>query len=152
LREDLKAIFQLGYFQDVRAEKRDWDRGKAVVFLVEEKPVVKEIKFSGNKALKTSDLQEAIDLKPRTVLNLNTVKESVNKILQKYRDEAFYAAEVKSELETPRKGDVIVHFQIQEHKNPLLGKFPLPGFTVEKFIARDQGKRFFLVGDQDRNL
>ncbi len=149
LREDLKAIFQLGYFQDVRAEKRDWDRGKAVVFLVEEKPVVKEIKFSGNKALKTSDLQEAIDLKPRTVLNLNTVKESVNKILQKYRDEAFYAAEVKSELETPRKGDVIVRFQIQEHKKIRIkailfsGNFHFPDSQLKSLLPETKEKGFF---------
>ena len=149
LREDLKAIFQLGYFQDVQAEKRDWDRGKAVVFLVEEKPVVKEIKFSGNKALKTSDLQEAIDLKPRTVLNLNTVKESVNKILQKYRDEAFYAAEVKSELETPRKGDVIVHFQIQEHKKIRIkailfsGNFHFTDSQLKSLLPETKEKGFF---------
>jgi outer membrane protein insertion porin family len=88
VREDLKSIYQLGYFQDVRADRRDWDRGKALVFVVEEKPVVKGIQFQGNKAIKSSELQEAIDLKPRTVLKLNSVKESINKILQKYRDEA----------------------------------------------------------------
>jgi len=114
VREDLKSIFLLGYFQDVRVEKRDWDRGKAVVFVVEEKPVIKEIKFSGNKGLKTNDLQEIIDLKPRSVLNLNLVQENLNKILQKYREEAYYAAEVKYELETPKKGEVVVHYQIQE--------------------------------------
>jgi outer membrane protein insertion porin family len=115
-REDLKSVYQLGYFQDVRAERRDWDRGKAVVFIVEEKPVIKAIQFSGNKALKTSELQEAIDLKPRTVLNLNALKENINKILQKYREEAYYAAVVEYELETPKKGEVIVHFKIQENK------------------------------------
>jgi outer membrane protein insertion porin family len=116
LREDLKSIYQMGYFQDVRAEKRDWDRGKALVLIVEEKPIIKEIKFSGNKALKSSDLQEVITLKPRTILDLNALKENVNKIIKKYHDEAYFAAEVKYELETPKKGDVIVHFKIQEHK------------------------------------
>jgi outer membrane protein insertion porin family len=116
LREDLKSIYQMGYFRDVRAEKRDWGRGKAIVFIVEEKPVIREIRFSGNKAIKTSDLQEVLTLKPRTVLNLNVVQENLNKIIQKYHDEAYYAAEVKYELETPKKGDVIVHFKIQEHK------------------------------------
>jgi outer membrane protein insertion porin family len=116
LREDLKSIYQLGYFQDVRAEKRDWDRGMAIVFVVEEKPVVRAIKISGNKALKTSEIQEVISLRPRAILDLNAVKESVNKILRKYHDEAYFSAEVRYELETPRKGDVIVHFKIVEHK------------------------------------
>ena len=99
LREDLKSIYQLGYFQDVRAEKRDWDRGMAIVFVVEEKPVVRAIKISGNKALKTSEIQEVISLRPRAILDLNAVKESVNKILRKYHDEAYFSAEVRYELE-----------------------------------------------------
>jgi len=116
LREDLKSIYQLGYFQDVRAEKRDWDRGMAIVFVVEEKPVIRGFKFSGNKALKATEIQEVITLKPRAILDLNAVKESVNRILKKYHDEAYFSAEVGYELETPRKGDVIVHFKIVEHK------------------------------------
>jgi len=116
LREDLKSIFQMGYFLDVRAEKRDWERGKAIVFLVEEKPVIKEIKFSGNKALKTKELEEVVGLKTRAVLNLEAVKESVSKILKKYHEEAFFVAEVEYELETLKKGEVVVHFKIREHK------------------------------------
>ena len=149
VREDLKSIYEMGYFRDVRAEKRDWDRGKAIVFIVEEKPVIKEIQFSGNKALKTSELQEVIDLKPRTVLNLNTVKENINKILQKYRDEAYYAAEVQYELETPKKGEVIVHFKIQENKKIRIKTIKFSGnlhFTdgkLKKLLPDTMEKGFF---------
>ncbi len=116
LRDDLKSIYQLGYFLDVRAEKRDWERGKAVAFVVEEKPVIREIKFVGNQALKASELQEVVTLKTRSVLNLNLVKENVNKIIQKYREDAYFLAQVDYELESPRKGDVIVLFKITENK------------------------------------
>jgi outer membrane protein insertion porin family len=127
IREDLKVLHQMGYFQNIKVEKRDWGRGKAVVFVVEEKPVVREIKFSGNKNIKTSDLLEVVDLKPRTVLNLNTVKENVNKILKKYREEAYFLAEVQYELETPRKGDVVVHFKIKENEKVRIKKIAFSG-------------------------
>jgi len=149
LREDLKSIYQMGYFRDVRAEKRDWDRGKAIVFVVEEKPIIKEIQFSGNKALKTSELQEVIDLKPRTVLNLNAVKENVNKILRKYRDEAYYAAQVQYELKTPQKSEVIVHFKIQENEKIRIKTIRFSGnlhFTdgkLKKLLPDTQEKGFF---------
>ncbi|MBU1205881.1 MAG: outer membrane protein assembly factor BamA [Proteobacteria bacterium] len=149
LREDLKSIYQMGYFRDVRAEKRDWDRGQAIVFVVEEKPVIKEIQFSGNKALKTSELQEVIDLKPRTVLNLNAVKENVNKILRKYRDEAYYAAQVQYELETPQKSEVIVHFKIQENEKIRIKTIRFSGnlhFTdgkLKKLLPDTKEKGFF---------
>jgi len=127
IRGDLKVLHQMGYFQNIRVEKRDWGRGKAVVFVVEEKPVVREIKFSGNKNVKTSDLLEVIDLKPRTVLNLNSVQENINKILKKYREEAYFLAEVQYELETPRKGDVIVHFKIKENEKVRIKKIDFSG-------------------------
>ena len=127
IREDLKSIYQMGFFQDVRVEMRDWDRKKAVVFVLEEKPIVKEVKFSGNKEIKTSELLEAIELKPRTVLNLIAIQESVGKILKKYREEAYFAAEVRYDLETPRKGDIIVHFKIKENKKIRIKKIAFSG-------------------------
>ena len=149
LREDLKSVYQLGYFQDVRVERRDWDRGKAIVFVVEEKPIIRGIKFSGNKALKASELQEVITLKPRSILDLNVVKESVNKILLKYRDEAYFSAEVNYELETPKKGDVIVHFKVQEHEKIRIKRVTFSGnlhFSDEqlkKLLPETKEKSFF---------
>jgi outer membrane protein insertion porin family len=146
LREDVQSIHQLGYFQEVRAEKRDWGRGKAVFFVVEEKPVIREIKFSGNKKVKTPDLLEAIDLKPRTILNINSLKANVNKILKKYREEAYYAAEVEYELETPKKGDVVVHFKIQENKRVFIrkiafsGNFHFPDSTLKGLLPETKEK------------
>ena len=127
IREDLKTLYQMGYFQDVRVEKRDWDRGKAIVFVVDEKPVIREIKFSGNKNLKTRDLLEAVDLKPRTVLNLNAVQENVNRIRKKYQEASYFAAEVQYTLETFRKGEVIVHYKIQENQKVPLKRITFSG-------------------------
>jgi outer membrane protein insertion porin family len=127
LREDVRAIFQLGYFKDVRAEKRDWGRGKAIFFIVEEKPVVRQIKFSGNKKIKADDLRESMDLKPGATLNLDAIKENRNKILKKYREEAYYAAEVEYVLETPRPEDVVVHYKITEHEKVKIEKITFSG-------------------------
>ncbi len=149
IRQDLKAIYQMGYFQDVRVEMRDWDRKKALVFVLEEKPMVKEVKFSGNKEIKTSELLEAIDVKPRTVLNLNAVQESVGKILRKYREEAYFAAEVQYDLETPRKGEVIVHFKIKENKKIRIKKISFSGNlhfsdeTLKKALPETKEKNIF---------
>jgi len=149
IREDLKVLHQMGYFQNIRVEKRDWGREKAVVFVVEEKPVVREIKFSGNKRIKTNDLLEVVDLKPRTVLNLNAVKENVNKILKKYREEAYFLAEVRYELETPRKGDVIVHFKIKENDKIRIKKITFSGNThygdkvLKKLLPETKEAGFF---------
>jgi outer membrane protein insertion porin family len=127
LRADVKSIYQLGYFQDVRAEKRDWGRGKAIFFILEEKPVIREIKFSGNKKVKSGDLLEVMDMKTKTILAPTAVKENENKILKKYREEAYYNATVETELTTPRKGDIVVHFKINEGEKVRIQKIAFSG-------------------------
>ncbi len=148
IREDLKALYAMGYFKDVRVEMRDWDRKKALVFIVDEKPMVKEIKFSGNKNIKTVDLLETVDVKPRTVLNLNAVQESVTKILKKYQDEAYFAAEVRYDLETPRKGDVIVHFKIKENEKVRIRRITFSG----NFHFSDETLRKVLPETKEKNI
>lgn len=149
LRDDIKAIYGMGYFQDVRVEKRDWGRGKAVVFVVQEKPIIKEIRFAGNKEIKSSELQQASGLRPRTVLNLNAVKESVNKILKKYHEEAYFAAQVEYVLETPRPGDIVVLFKIQEGKKirirriTFTGNLHFPDTVLKKLLPETKEGSLF---------
>jgi outer membrane protein insertion porin family len=148
IREDLRAIYRMGYFRDVRVDMRDWGRERAVVFVVEEKPIIKEVKFSGNKNIKTSDLLEVINLKPRTVLDLNLVKENVEKIIKKYHDEAYFAAEVNYEIKTPKKGDVIVLFTIRENEKMRIQKILFSG----NFHFSDETLRKQLPETQEENI
>ncbi|MCX5820630.1 MAG: hypothetical protein NT047_12100, partial [Deltaproteobacteria bacterium] len=56
LSADIKAIFKMGYFDDVSAEVTDVAEGKVIAFVVEEKPLITEIRIQGNKAVKKDDI------------------------------------------------------------------------------------------------
>ena len=47
--EDISAIYKLGYFSDVAADVSDYKDGVKVIFIVQEKLIVKKIDFKGNK-------------------------------------------------------------------------------------------------------
>jgi outer membrane protein insertion porin family len=64
LDEDLRAVWKMGYFDDVRFETSDGPQGKTVVISVVEKPVVREVAISGNKAVDDKDLREQMGFKP----------------------------------------------------------------------------------------
>src|SRR3989338_10388762 len=51
LNEDLKRLYGLGYFTDVRIEQEDYLEGVKVVFIVVEKPVLSEIRIEGNNKI-----------------------------------------------------------------------------------------------------
>ncbi len=80
LDRDIRSIYAMGYFYDVRVEKRDVDAGIELVYLVEEKPAVKEFIFVGNSKIDDDKIKEETDLKPNTILSDSTIKESIFKI------------------------------------------------------------------------
>ncbi len=49
LSTDIKAIYQMGYFDDVTAEVTDIPEGKVITFIVVEKPMITEIRINGEQ-------------------------------------------------------------------------------------------------------
>src|SRR3989338_5912792 len=49
--EDIRRLFALGYFTDVRADVEDTPEGLKLIFVVSEKPVVEAIRIEGNRFL-----------------------------------------------------------------------------------------------------
>jgi len=47
VKDDLKSILNLGYFTDVQVDVKPTPKGKEVIFIVMEKPSIKDIKIIG---------------------------------------------------------------------------------------------------------
>jgi len=114
LREDMKNIYKTGFFSDVQINVQDTDAGKAVTFVVIERPPIKAIYLSGNKKLKTSDITEKLKIKTNTVLNIERIKESMDEIKKLYSTKGYYATRVNYDIEYGEAYDVTVNFTIDE--------------------------------------
>src|SRR6185503_14340099 len=44
--DDLKRLYNTGYFSDVRVDRQDYESGFKVIILVDEKPIIEEVTFS----------------------------------------------------------------------------------------------------------
>jgi len=93
--EDIKSIFRLGSFTDVKAEKTVSEKGIIITYRVTEKPVLREIIFEGNKALSTDKLKEAVDIKANSIFSQKELLKSIAKIKKLYTDEGYSQAEVE---------------------------------------------------------
>jgi outer membrane protein insertion porin family len=60
--EDIKNIFKMGYFDDVRAEIEPFEGGIRLIYVVKEKPIITKIEFQGNDEFKDSKLREKITI------------------------------------------------------------------------------------------
>ncbi len=117
LDQDLRTIFKMGYFSDVRLEVKDDPQGKLITFVVEERPFVKRFDFKGNKEVKEEDLKGQVTIKAFTILNLNTVNETLEKLTAFYRSKGYYNVRITYSVTYEDKGQAaVVVFNIVEGK------------------------------------
>ncbi len=114
LRRDLKAIFSMGYFDNVSIEVDDSAKGKKVTFRVQEKPLISKVTFSGLKELDEKDVQDAAGVKANTILNPAALNDAVKKIRELYRSKGYYSAKVSFKVEHPEPQSAAVVFDINE--------------------------------------
>ena len=113
--EDIRAIYKMGFFEKVDAEVGDSPAGKTLTFVVQENPIVQEVKVSGQKKIKEKDILAAIVTKPYAILQRNVVSDDVQKILRLYQQKGYYNAEVTSKIDFPKDPrKAVVNFNIQE--------------------------------------
>ncbi|MGD0586157.1 MAG: POTRA domain-containing protein, partial [Oryzomonas sp.] len=70
---DIRAIYKLGHFQDVHVSTDETDKGTVLVYTVLEKPVVRDIKFEGNKELGSEKLKEALEFRQNSILSTKDI-------------------------------------------------------------------------------
>ncbi len=108
--ELLKALFATGLFQDVRIRRE----GSTVVIVVVENPIVSRVAFEGNKEVEDDALTAEVQLKPRTVYTRARVQADVQRILDVYRRQGLYAAQVDPKIIKLENNRIDVVFEINE--------------------------------------
>jgi outer membrane protein insertion porin family len=114
VREDLRSIFDLGYFTDVQVDIKSTPQGKEVIFIVVEKPSIKEILIKGNVKVKLDDIKEKMTLKTRTILNLEKVKEDSESIRKLYFSRGYYGIKVEYKVDYLETNEAVITFTISE--------------------------------------
>jgi len=115
LTADIKSIYKMGYFNDVKASVDETPEGKVITFVLEEKPVISEIQVRGNKAVETKEIEDAAAAKARQFLDMDKLQADAEKIRNLYAGKGFLNAEVKIETEKRGDRDVLVAFNIVEN-------------------------------------
>ena len=114
VREDLRSIFDLGYFTDVQVDIKSTPQGKEVIFIVVEKPSLKDIVIKGNQKVKLDDIKEKMTLKTRAILNLEKVKEDSEQIRKLYFSKGYYGVKVEYKVDYLETNEAVVTFTISE--------------------------------------
>jgi outer membrane protein insertion porin family len=90
----LKALFATGLFENVNIDLKG---GGVVVITVVESPVINRVAFEGNKEVKDDSLKTEIQLKERAVFTRAKVQADVQRILDVYHRQGYYAVQVDAQ-------------------------------------------------------
>ncbi len=123
----IKDAYRLRYFKDIRVEIEDGEEGTVVVFVVSEKPAIRDVIVEGNKKVTTEDIKEVMSLRPFTILSQAKVRKNASKIEDLYLEKGFFLAEVVTEITSESNNEVTVKFSITENKKVLVKEINLVG-------------------------
>ncbi len=106
INEEVKRIWEMGYFTDVQARME----GSVLVFNVVEKPRIDNIVIEGADKVDAEDVLAAMTTRKGNVLNEQTLSDDLQKIAELYHKEGYYLAKPTYRIENraSRPGAVLI--------------------------------------------
>ncbi len=156
LSDDLRAIFALGFFDDVQAKVADFEGGVKVTLVVMERPFVRDVEFVGNKKVPTNELQDLIDIKLGSVYNPVDIRQAQDKLLDHYEQAGYFEVKVTPDTERLTGGDVKVIFNVDEGRRITIERIDITGnrglsaSQIKKALATQEREYFVLRGTLQR--
>ncbi|MFP3980923.1 MAG: outer membrane protein assembly factor BamA [Desulfobacterales bacterium] len=148
LSADLEAIYQMGYFDDVRVAAEETEDGRVVVFTVEEKSTLRTIEVTGNRVYDDEEIKENIDISSGAILNIARIKRNIRAIETLYKERNYHNVKVDYEIEELDHNRADLIFTVEEGKKVRIREIRLKGNQAYpdkelKKIMKTSEKGFF---------
>jgi outer membrane protein insertion porin family len=114
--EDIRSIYKMGYFKDVRVEADDGPDGKILTVTVAEKATIRGITIVGNSEFDTDEIKKGLDIATGAVLNLARVSNNAARIEALYKESNYHNVKVTHTITERENNQVDVEFVIDEGK------------------------------------
>ena len=114
VQEDIKRLYKIGYFDDIRVEIDTFEGGVKLIFVFIEKPTIISLDFQGNKEYESDDLKEKITLTSGAIANLSLITDNGQIITSYYQSEGYWLVKVVPIIREISENAVALTFQIEE--------------------------------------
>jgi len=133
IEKDMKAVFDLGYFKDVKIKLESFRDGYKVVFEIVENLPIKEISIKGNTIVSEEEMREVMVLREGQIFCQKILKNDLDRISQLYKDRGYLLINIK-DINFDEEGKLLIN--ISEGR---LEKIVIEGNdkTKEKIISRE---------------
>ncbi|MDD4365139.1 MAG: BamA/TamA family outer membrane protein [Synergistales bacterium] len=125
IRKDIEAIYSLGFFSLVDVRVDPLPAGLSVNFIVQENPIVREVRFEGNTVYSDEQLHELVFTAEGNVFNRVFFRHDLQRIQERYQKDGYVLVKIGD----VQVEDGIVTVQILE---PRVGEIIIQGNTKTK--------------------
>lgn len=122
--QDVKAIYRMGFFDDVQAELSSEG---ILTYTVKEKPYVREVKIQGNSQVTRDKIETALGVGARTILDRPKLAEGIDKVRKLYTDQGYVNARIDYAVSTEANNQAVVAIDVNEGPRMLIKRVTFEG-------------------------
>src|SRR6185312_10281398 len=141
VREAIRALYQTGFFRDVELRRE----GNTLVVVVLERPSIESFTISGNKDIKTEDLQKSlrnVGLAPGKIFDRATLEDVTQYLTDQYYSRGKYGVAIDTKVTSDTDNRVKIAVKINEGNRAVIRSINIVGDT--KYKPKDILKTFQL--------
>lgn len=152
LDEGMKRVYETGFYSDVVLD----DNAGALNIIVKENPSISQVIFEGNEKIDKEDLEKEIVLKSRSVYTRSKVQNDLKRLLDVYRRNGRYAAEITPQIIPLEQNRVNLVYNIKEGPKALIKKVTFIGnenfdsATLSKVVSSTRERWYQFLTDNDK--
>ena len=122
----IRALYNLAVFDDVNITLEEINRGLRLNIIVEELPVVSSVRYSGNKTISNSKLEELGIVRIGTYWSPIIQAENTRRLLTEYRSKGFNLVEIEYQVSETSNG-LEVRISINEGRRLVVSEINIHG-------------------------
>jgi len=124
IEQDVRAIFRMGFFDDVQAELSS---DNVLTYEVKEKPYIREVRIEGLSQVSRDKVETALGVAPRTILDRTKVSEGVDKVRKLFMEQGYVNAAVDFAIAPEANNQVALVLDIVEGSRLLIKRISFEG-------------------------
>lgn len=122
--QDVKAIYRMGFFDDVQAELSP---DGVLTYAVKEKPYIRELRIHGASQVSRDKIEAALGVSQRTILDRTKIAEGVEKVRKLYTDQGYVNAAIDYAVAVESNNQAVVDLDIVEGNRLLIKRISFEG-------------------------
>jgi outer membrane protein insertion porin family len=132
IERDFNSLWNTGYFEDLRIEREDTEKGIILDVFVRERPTIREINYKGNSSVSNSDIldrfkKEKVGLSVEGQYDPTKIKRAETVLRELLSEHGHQFATIKTDVKVIPPASVQVNFSIKEGPVVKVGQIKFAG-------------------------